>query len=325
MPAGTARLGVSTPASSASQRCVIAVRGAAVVRCNRCIHSLNAYRAHTLHLMSPTIRVGRSREPEPTRPRPRARLTIDELAERTGLTPRTIRSYQTQGILPPPEHRGRIAYYDDSHLERLALVSELKDEGLTLSGIQDAIRRKEDTRRLPSEPGSHAAPPVVPARTGAVRLREAPSTPAHGPVESATPTAVGRAGGTPDRRSVRLATVVLCSTILVALVAGSIILLLTDAAGDRAQLAREISGLRQELSRLARDQGTPTTVVVSAASPPTTAAPPPPPVVTPAAPEPAPTRVITVPAPSPPPTVVVTPPPPPQPTCTTLLLLNRCL
>ena len=34
-------------------------------------------------------------------------LTIDELAQRTGLTTRNIRAYQSRGLLPPPEVRVR--------------------------------------------------------------------------------------------------------------------------------------------------------------------------------------------------------------------------
>ncbi len=278
-------------------------------------------------MVSPTLRVGRGREPEPRRPKPQARLTIDQLAERTGLTPRTIRSYQTQGILPAPEHRGRMAYYDDSHLERLALVSQLKDEGLTLSGIQHAIRRREAARRAPPEPTprTEEAPAVAPS-IGVPRLQESPSTAAYRPVVDASPTAVGERGPASDRRKVRLVTVLVSWLALAALAAGSVILLLTDAAADRDELAREISGLRQELARLGREQGSPTTVVVPSGTPPPAAPPAPPPPTTAAADPAATTRVITSPGPSPPATVVMAPsPPPPPPTCTTLPILNRCL
>ncbi|MDP8976056.1 MAG: helix-turn-helix domain-containing protein [Actinomycetota bacterium] len=69
--------------------------------------------------------------------------TVDDLAERSQLTARTIRSYQTQGLLPPPDRHGRVAYYDESHLDRLEEITELKEEGLSLASIQDLIARKE--------------------------------------------------------------------------------------------------------------------------------------------------------------------------------------
>ncbi|MGZ6353720.1 MAG: MerR family transcriptional regulator, partial [Ktedonobacteraceae bacterium] len=37
--------------------------------------------------------------------------TIDELAHLSGMPSRTIRFYNTEGMLPPPTMRGRVAYY----------------------------------------------------------------------------------------------------------------------------------------------------------------------------------------------------------------------
>lgn len=63
------------------------------------------------------------------------RLTIDELAQRTGVSSRNIRYYQTRGLLPPPEVEGRTGYYDHRHVERLELIGELQSEGLNLQAI----------------------------------------------------------------------------------------------------------------------------------------------------------------------------------------------
>lgn len=62
-------------------------------------------------------------------------LTIDELAREVGMTTRSIRYYQTRGLLPPPVMRGRTGYYDDRHAERLRLIQELAGEGLNLQAI----------------------------------------------------------------------------------------------------------------------------------------------------------------------------------------------
>jgi len=37
------------------------------------------------------------------------KMTIGELARRTGMTIRNIRAHQTRGLLPPPEVQGRTA------------------------------------------------------------------------------------------------------------------------------------------------------------------------------------------------------------------------
>jgi DNA-binding transcriptional MerR regulator len=69
--------------------------------------------------------------------------TIDDLASRTGVPSRTIRFYQANGVLPPPRKRGRVAVYDDAHVERLKVVGELQDKGLRLRAIRDIISRDD--------------------------------------------------------------------------------------------------------------------------------------------------------------------------------------
>ena len=66
-------------------------------------------------------------------------LTIDELAQRTGLTTRNIRAYQSRGLLPPPEVRGRTGYYGDEHLKRLELIREMQADGFNLTAIKRLI------------------------------------------------------------------------------------------------------------------------------------------------------------------------------------------
>jgi DNA-binding transcriptional MerR regulator len=66
-------------------------------------------------------------------------LTIDELAQRTGMTVRNIRAHQSRGLLPPPEVRGRTGYYADEHLARIQLIRELQEEGFNLESIKRLI------------------------------------------------------------------------------------------------------------------------------------------------------------------------------------------
>jgi DNA-binding transcriptional MerR regulator len=69
------------------------------------------------------------------------RLTIDELARRAGMTVRNVRAYQSRGLLPPPEVRGRTGFYGGEHLARIELIRELQTEGFNL----EAIRRLLDS------------------------------------------------------------------------------------------------------------------------------------------------------------------------------------
>ncbi len=71
-------------------------------------------------------------------------LTIDELSRRSGVTARNIRSYQTQGLLPPPMLVGRTGHYNEGHLARLRLVDRLQDQGFSLAGIVELLRAWEE-------------------------------------------------------------------------------------------------------------------------------------------------------------------------------------
>ncbi len=55
-------------------------------------------------------------------------MRIDDLAHLAGIPSRTIRFYNTQGLLPPPIMRGRVAYYNQEHLLVLNIIKELKDQ-----------------------------------------------------------------------------------------------------------------------------------------------------------------------------------------------------
>ena len=72
--------------------------------------------------------------------------TVDELAARTGVPSRTIRHYQSEKVLPPPEKHGRIARYRDDHIRRLELIAQLQDRGLSLKAIREALRDVEQGR-----------------------------------------------------------------------------------------------------------------------------------------------------------------------------------
>jgi DNA-binding transcriptional MerR regulator len=76
-------------------------------------------------------------------------LTIDELAQRTGMTVRNIRAHQSRGLLPPPEVRGRTGYYGQAHLDRIELIREMQGQGFNL----ESIRRLVD-----AAPGSSEEP-----------------------------------------------------------------------------------------------------------------------------------------------------------------------
>ena len=74
---------------------------------------------------------------------PDGKMTIGELARRTGMTIRNIRAHQTRGILPPPEVHGRTGYYNEDHVARVELTREMQAEGLNLEAIRRVLESSE--------------------------------------------------------------------------------------------------------------------------------------------------------------------------------------
>jgi DNA-binding transcriptional MerR regulator len=68
-------------------------------------------------------------------------MRIDDLAHITGIPGRTIRFYNTEGLLPPPLMRGRVAYYTHEHQQVLNIIKELKErQNLPLHIIKQLLQ-----------------------------------------------------------------------------------------------------------------------------------------------------------------------------------------
>jgi DNA-binding transcriptional MerR regulator len=98
------------------------------------------------------------------------RLTIDELAQRAGMTVRNIRAHQSRGLLPAPEVRGRTGYYGPEHIARLELIAEMQADGFNLAAIKRLVDEQGRTdreflgfRRALMEPFADEEPEVVDA------------------------------------------------------------------------------------------------------------------------------------------------------------------
>ena len=71
-------------------------------------------------------------------------FTVDELAHHAEVPVRTIREYQTLGLLPPPARRGRVGIYGRTHVTRLELIGRLQRRGYSLAGIGDLLASWRD-------------------------------------------------------------------------------------------------------------------------------------------------------------------------------------
>lgn len=89
-------------------------------------------------------------------------LTLEDLSALTGVEPRTLRSWVSEGLLAPPFKPGRGARYPASNADRALAVRSLKDvHGLSLSeiGRRFMLATEEEIRDWAREAGPTAAPP----------------------------------------------------------------------------------------------------------------------------------------------------------------------
>lgn len=72
------------------------------------------------------------------------RYSLADLARVAGVTPRTVRYYIAQGLLPGANDPGSAAWYDDGHLARLRLVRDLQRRHLPLAEIRANLEGMTD-------------------------------------------------------------------------------------------------------------------------------------------------------------------------------------
>ncbi len=102
-------------------------------------------------------------------------FNIDTLAQKAGLTRRTVRYYVQRGLLEPPQGGGRGSYYTEDHLRRLERIRAWSEQGVPLMHIKAMLDRgaeppetaaelaaEEPAAAPASQPPSAAAPAAVP-------------------------------------------------------------------------------------------------------------------------------------------------------------------
>jgi DNA-binding transcriptional MerR regulator len=86
----------------------------------------------------------------PASPPPAAVLRIEAVAQRTGLTKRTIRYYEEIGLLSPScRSDGGFRLFSDADVARLERINALKDSaGLTLAEIHELLEAESVRERI---------------------------------------------------------------------------------------------------------------------------------------------------------------------------------
>jgi len=78
-----------------------------------------------------------------------AQLTVEDLAREAGVPVSTVRLYQSRGLLPSPERKGRVAYYGPGHVARMHLTGRLQQDGFSLASIKQLVQAWQEGRGLP--------------------------------------------------------------------------------------------------------------------------------------------------------------------------------
>lgn len=85
---------------------------------------------------------------------------VNTLAEAAGIGVDTVRFYQSRGLIPPPQRRGRFAIYDEGHLERIRRIRAWLEGGFSLAQIRRLLEDEDD------DAGSAVAVGKAPASDG---------------------------------------------------------------------------------------------------------------------------------------------------------------
>ena len=74
-------------------------------------------------------------------------MRVEQLSLRSDVSVDTIRYYQSKGLLDPPRREGRVAWYNDGHLDGWSRIRALQQQGFTLATIARLVSGESGRRR----------------------------------------------------------------------------------------------------------------------------------------------------------------------------------
>lgn len=79
-------------------------------------------------------------------------MQISDLAEKLGITTRTIRLYEKMGLVEPPKRTdGKVRYYEKGDIKRFKFVLKLKELGLTLEEMKELADLFDKEQKVPEK------------------------------------------------------------------------------------------------------------------------------------------------------------------------------
>lgn len=72
-------------------------------------------------------------------------MKIGDVAKATGLKIETVRFYEAEGLIAPPQRsEGNYRLYSHTHLERLSFIKRSRDLGFTMDEVRELMRLADD-------------------------------------------------------------------------------------------------------------------------------------------------------------------------------------
>ena len=102
----------------------------------------------------------------------RAVFVISVAAELAGMHPQTLRVYERRGLIEPYRTPGGTRRYSQEDIDRLSLISELTEQGLTLEGVRRVLEMRNQIDRLQRQLNKLQSEMEELARETELRLRQ---------------------------------------------------------------------------------------------------------------------------------------------------------
>lgn len=78
-------------------------------------------------------------------------MYIGKLAELSGATRKAIRLYESLGLIPIPNRRGKYRVYSDQYVDMIKMIRRAQSVGFKLSELKAIITEKAETSEFPIE------------------------------------------------------------------------------------------------------------------------------------------------------------------------------
>lgn len=78
-------------------------------------------------------------------------MYIGELAKQTGATRKAIRLYESIGLIPAPERKGKYRVYSDKDVVLIGMIRRAQTVGFSLAELKEIVAAKAKSNRFPIE------------------------------------------------------------------------------------------------------------------------------------------------------------------------------